>query len=210
MRPHLPTRGDPPDTKKSTNVQGNRRIKGHALSCTCLAGYAKSAIKNGLLSNGSLITPKRYLPLDNDMSKNRQLLSLDILMFVQYLLVIVTGLVEHHPGPTVHSVAATFLIVYSIVHLALHQKWIANAIARYDRLPKEVRANARTDFLLLIGYAACGASGWIAMLAPFGLCAPPHWLASGLVIILQTIHLARHWKWVWATVRRGIPLRTAG
>ena len=71
------------------------------------------------------------------MNKNCRLLCLNILMFVQYLLVIITGLIEHHAGPTVHSVTATFLIVYSVVHVILHQKWIANAITRYDRLPKE-------------------------------------------------------------------------
>jgi hypothetical protein len=144
------------------------------------------------------------------MKKNYLLLCLDFAMFAQFLLVIFTGLVEHHPGPTVHAALATLLLACSLGHVLLHQKWVSNAVTRYGRLPREARANAQIDLFLLVGYAACGVTGWIATLLPFHLCLPPHWLASGLVISVQTLHLARHWKWAWTTVRRGIFSRAAG
>lgn len=140
------------------------------------------------------------------MKKNLLFLGFDVLLFSQFLIVAIIGLIEHHHPPTLHGVMGLVLIVCSFVHLSLHWRWIDNALHRYNQMPGVARTNAQLVLILFCGYLICGLTGLLASASSFHLLGHPikhlHQFFGLIVISTQSIHLARHRKWIQTTFMR--------
>jgi hypothetical protein len=139
------------------------------------------------------------------MKKDALLFTLPFLLLVQFGILIITGQVEHHPMPSAHGLMGIAFMVVIFIHLLLHWRWITAAVRRYDRMPASVRTNILLDIVLLGGYLACGSTGLLASESSFYPFGQMHWVLAFVVIAVQVIHLARHWKWILAIARRPFP-----
>jgi hypothetical protein len=123
------------------------------------------------------------------------LFALCFLLIGQSSIVLVSGLVEHHPLPSVHAVMGVVLTACTSVHLLLHRGWI-NTLSRFSRLPRSMQLRAAQNALFLAGYGTCAATGLWASILPAYLTSHLHLLSAVSVVVLQAIHLYRHRKWI--------------
>jgi 2-oxoglutarate ferredoxin oxidoreductase subunit delta len=144
------------------------------------------------------------------MTKNTKLFWVDMALFVLLALTVLTVGPEIFTHTFVHVFLGILLSAGALLHLVLHWSWIKNAFQRFDRLPDPARGNARLDLALFCAYLLCGGMGLTArtmliILPLHVLLGFVHALLAILVIVLQVIHIARHWKWLVATGRRMVP-----
>ncbi len=153
------------------------------------------------------------------MKKSTLYIWIDLGLFALLALTILAATVEIFFHFFVHVLLGLALSAGALTHVALHWAWIKNAFSRLGKLPEAQRTNLYLNLALFAAYSACGLMGLTAR--TFWLIFPPlHWvlgfihvLLALIVITLQVIHLARHWKWVTATAGRVLGLgasRTAG
>ena len=109
-----------------------------------------------------------------------------------------------------HVLPGILLTFGAFLHLWLHWDWIKAAIQNYSKLPAQARQNAWIDLALFSTYTLCGFLGLTARLVLFispilhifiGLL---HALLGVLVIVIQTVHLARHYKWITANLQKAL------
>jgi hypothetical protein len=102
------------------------------------------------------------------------------------------------------------VMVGVIVHLYLHWDWIKAVFRNYRKMGRQAQGNAIIDLALLGAYLASGGMGLLARLMLFifplahihlGIL---HVILSVLLLTLQTIHLARHFKWIKKNVQTRI------
>ncbi len=131
----------------------------------------------------------------------------DLGLFMLLLVTILAATIEIFIPCFVHVILGLLLSAGALVHVALHWKWIENAFQRFGHLPPQVRTNFLLNLVLFLAYSAAGAMGLIAR--SFIFAGPLRHvlgffhvsLVLGL-LLLQTIHLIRHWKWVTKTAQR--------
>jgi len=145
------------------------------------------------------------------MSKNRSLFWVDIALFVMLMVTIMTVSTDIFVHSFIHVALGVSLCVVALLHLSLHWSWIKNTGQRYDRLLESARSNAWLNIGLFCAYILCGSIGWSAraLLFPFHLhvfLGFLHACTAALVIVLQVIHISRHWKWIMAMARKMIVL----
>ncbi len=157
------------------------------------------------------------------MKRNLPLFTVCLLLLGMFPIVLLTGLAEHHPPPSVHSAIGLLLMGSLTVHLLLHRNWIANVLRKYNQMPAPIRRNVVLDLVLLLGFIACGSTGLLAsashlvLLLGFiahgfpGLLASAfhvhlvsllHGLCGLVTVIFLVIHLKRHWKWIQVTWKK--------
>jgi len=145
------------------------------------------------------------------MSKNTLLFWFDIVLFVVLITTILTFPMDLITHSNIHVYLGLSLCAVALLHLGLHWKWIKNAWQRYDRLPGTIRSNTRLNMGLFITYILCGGIGLSARAMPFPshhhvFLGVIHVCLAALVIILQVIHIRRHWKWITAMARKMVTL----
>lgn len=135
------------------------------------------------------------------MNKATQNAWIDLGMFALLTLTVLAALIEVATHCFIHVVLGLLLSLGAWIHIALHWDWIANAFKRMGKLPDKIHDNFTLNLALFGAYSAAGTMGLIARGAiftgPFHLvlgCI--HVLLALVVLTLQTIHLARHWKWI--------------
>lgn len=135
------------------------------------------------------------------MNQNLQNAWIDLGLFSLLTLTVLAALIEVATHCFIHVVLGLLLTLGAWIHIALHWDWITNAFQRMGKLPAKVRQNFTLNLALFGAYSAAGTMGLVARGAiftgPFHLvlgCI--HVLLALLVLTLQTIHLARHWKWI--------------
>ena len=141
------------------------------------------------------------------MSKNTSLFWIDLVLFVVLMATILTSGTDIFAHSFIHVFLGIALCVGALLHLSLHWNWIKNAGRRFDHLPEPARSNIWLDMELFCTYILCGSIGLIARatLVPFhhhiflGII---HVCLVALVLVLQVIHLSRHWKWIAAMTRK--------
>ncbi|HNT25033.1 MAG TPA: hypothetical protein PKM21_11745 [Anaerolineales bacterium] len=123
------------------------------------------------------------------------------------LITILTATVEIFIPCFVHVILGLLLSAGALIHVALHWEWIKNAFQRFGHLSSQVRINFLLNLVLFLAYSAAGAMGLIAR--SFIFAGPLrhvlgffHVLLVSGVLLLQSIHLIRHWKWVMKTAQR--------
>ncbi len=132
----------------------------------------------------------------------------DILLAGLLALVVVTPPVELFSFLPVHTLLGWVLGITVLVHLLWHRAWIGNALRRYRSLPPTARTNALLNAALFAAYSLALLYALGAKLALFGnlhlhiMFAWIHVFHGLITIVLQVIHLVRHWKWITATARR--------
>jgi hypothetical protein len=132
-------------------------------------------------------------------------------LFMVLMATIVTVSADLFVHTFIHVALGISLCVVALLHLSLHWNWIKNTGQRYYRLPKPARSNAWLNIGLFSAYILCGSVGLSAraMLFSFHLhvfLGVIHVCMAGLVIVLQVIHISRHWKWITAKARKMIAL----
>jgi len=143
------------------------------------------------------------------MNKKTLFLGIDLFLLFQLVIVIFTGIVEHHPMPTMHAAMGLGLITTACIHgVVLHWRWVGVALQRYQQMSGAARSNAKLVLVLFSGYILCGITGLAMSKGPSHLLRHLHHLSILTVIVAQSIHLARHWKWIWATLM-GTPGKAA-
>jgi hypothetical protein len=116
-------------------------------------------------------------------------------------------------GLTIHEWLGLAFGVGIITHLLLHWKWIVNVVRRFfSKLPGQVRINALLNSLLFIAMTLIIFSGLMisrVVLSTFGLSGSHdgiwRWLhssATDAALIIVGLHVALHWKWIVATIKR--------
>jgi cytochrome b len=148
------------------------------------------------------------------MSKSTSLFWIDTVLFVVLLATILTASTEIFTHSFIHAFLGISLCAGALLHLSLHWSWIKNACQRYDRLPEPARSNAWLDMGLFCTYILCGSIGLSArtVLFPFHrhiFLAIIHVCLAVLVLVLQAIHISRHWKWITTMARKIIDFPTS-
>jgi hypothetical protein len=132
----------------------------------------------------------------------------DTALFGLLVLVLLTVVPEIASHAFVHVLPGLLLMAAAVLHLWLHWDWIKIAFSRFGKMPKQAQANALLDLALFGAYIVCGGLGLSARLILF--VSPLHHILFGilhaltavLLLTLQTVHLARHLKWIKTSVRR--------
>jgi len=145
------------------------------------------------------------------MNTSKQNFLFDLGLFGLLLITILAATVEIVLHCFVHVLLAFALGFAVMIHIALHWSWIKNAFQRFGHLPKQARDNFLLNITLFSAYTACGIMGMIARL---GIIFGPlhfvlgffHVMIAISALILQTLHLTRHWKWVKVTARKMLSL----
>jgi hypothetical protein len=141
------------------------------------------------------------------MSKSTSLFWIDMGMFVVLLATILTVSTEIFTHSFIHAFLGISLCAGALLHLGLHWSWIKNASQRFDRLPGPARSNVWLNMGLFCTYILCGSIGLIARAVLFPVhrhifLAIIHVCLAVLVLVLQTIHISRHWKWITTMARK--------
>ena len=131
-----------------------------------------------------------------EMNRSLLLLALCFTLIGQFTIVLVSGLVERHPPPSVHTAMGAMLIACTSVHLLLHRGGLKFAITRFRDLPRAARAGAILNFALFAGYMTSGVTGLFLSIFPAHGLSQLHLLSGLSVAFLQAIHLSRHHKWI--------------
>jgi tellurite resistance protein TehA-like permease len=132
----------------------------------------------------------------------------DAVLFALLVLALLMVLPEIASHTFVHVLPGLLLMTGAGLHLWLHWDWIKTAFSLFGKMPKPTRVNALLDLALFVAYLVCGGLGLSARLILF--VSPLHHIFFGilhaltavLLLSLQTIHLARHFKWIKTSVRR--------
>lgn len=139
--------------------------------------------------------------------KAKRNLQVDLVIFGLFLLLIITGVMLERGDRAVrdlHSVVGLFVLVGIGVHLALHWKWVVAVSARiFGKVARQARVNYILDALLLFCFIIIGLSGVVIWIngQDEGLIILHGWSAV-MLIVLSTVHLTLHWKWIVSTTRR--------
>lgn len=141
------------------------------------------------------------------MNKNMRNFWIDIGLLALLAVTILAATIEVFIPCFVHVILGLLLSAGALTHVALHWEWIQNAFRRFGRLPSQARTNLLLNLALFLAYSAAGTMGLIAR--SFIFMGPLrhilgffHVLLVIGVLFLQTIHLARHWKWMTMMARR--------
>ncbi len=143
------------------------------------------------------------------MPKNKTLFWTDMALLALLAATVLSITTEIFKHSFIHVIFGLLLSGSALLHIYLHWSWIKNAFERIHRLPDQARTNAWLNLALFCGYLLCGSMGLIsrAMLIILPLHVLLGWFHAFLailVITLQVVHIARHWKWITATSRRMI------
>lgn len=139
--------------------------------------------------------------------KVKRNLQVDLVIFGLFLLLIITGVMIEHGDKAVrdlHSVVGLFMLVGVGVHLAVHWKWVVAVSTRiFGQVARQVRVNYIMDALLLLFFVIIGLTGVVSWInsQDEGLIILHGWSAV-MLIVLSTVHLMLHWKWIVSTTRR--------
>lgn len=146
------------------------------------------------------------------MKKSTLNIWLDLGLFTLLAVTILAATIEIFIPCFVHVILGLLLSAGALTHIALHWEWIKNSFKRFDRLPAQVRTNLLLNLALFLAYSAAGAMGLIAR--SFIFFGPLrhvvgffHVLLVVLLLMLQTIHLVRHWKWLTTTAPKAFGLK---
>ncbi len=120
------------------------------------------------------------------------------------LLMVVPEIFSH---AFVHVLPGLLLMAVAGLHLWLHRDWITVALRNFRKMSRQAQQNALLDLALFGAYFLCGGVGLSARLMLF--ISPIHHIFLGIIHViltllllgLQTLHIARHFKWIKANVR---------
>jgi hypothetical protein len=135
------------------------------------------------------------------MSKNTTLFWVDMVLFMVLMATILTGRTSIFTHSFIHAFLGISLCVSALLHLSLHWNWIKNACQRYDHLPERARSNVWLDIGLFCTYILSGSIGLSAQAVQLPshhhiFLGFIHGFLAVLVLVLQVMHISRHWKWI--------------
>jgi hypothetical protein len=132
----------------------------------------------------------------------------------------------HHTVKEVHAWTGVTILVGAVIHVALHWGWLTCMAGRvWSRTSSQARLNFSLDSLLLAAFSLTSLSGliiWLVLLgggyrggrnalhnlALFGLTRPDwvdlHGWAGLVMLLIVSIHWARHWRWIVCMLRNYI------
>src|SRR5512136_1793596 len=143
------------------------------------------------------------------LSSSVRNLLVDTAIFVGFLV----ATAPRATGQTIHEWLGLAFGAGIITHLLLHWKWIVNVVRRFlSRLPGQVRINSVLNSLLFVAVTLIIFSGLMiskVVLSTFGLSGSHdaiwrwlHTFSTSAALIIVGLHIALHWKWIVATIKR--------
>lgn len=142
------------------------------------------------------------------MNKKKINLSIEVLIFMTFLFLAVTGLVFRF-APAERQVEQPWLILHywigmlmlgSIaVHLVLHWQWIKAVATRFfKKTSRQARINFCLDTLMFGVFFLINLSGLIQWITASrqGLFYVMHRNTGVALVIYVMLHLSLHWKWI--------------
>jgi len=141
------------------------------------------------------------------MSKSSSLFWVDMALFVVMMAAVLTGITDIFTRSFIHAILGISMCIGALLHPGSHWTWVKNASQRYDRLPEPARSNVWLDLGLFCSFILCGGIGLSARAIPFPLhrhifLGVIHVGLAVLVLVLLTIHISRHWKWITTMARK--------
>lgn len=140
------------------------------------------------------------------MNTNSVQIGRAIVLSVLFFITSFSLLLGEHGHP-LHVVAASLMLIGSMVHVRTKQKWMRATLFRpVNELTPRVR-QLRSTALWLIGLSfLCAATGIGQMLAfhglSVGMLGALHALSGGLMIVVIGVHLVQHWSWLTNAIRQ--------
>lgn len=141
------------------------------------------------------------------MDKAKLIFWVDTALFSLLVLAILSIGPEIFSHGFMHVIPGLLIMAGAIIHIYLHWDWIKAVFRNYRKMGRAAQENAMLDLALLCAYLIAGGMGILARLMlfifpvvhiPLGIL---HVILSALLLTLQTIHLARHFKWIKKNVR---------
>lgn|GEM_PF-416635 len=141
----------------------------------------------------------------------------DLAFFVQFALVGYSGLImyfnRHAASPilrVIHDKVGILMLLFFVVHIALHWRWIILTTKNYFRKEKQtkkmrkVKLNYLVDLALFIQFALVGYSGLIMYFnhhAAGQILRLIHDKVGILMLFFFVAHIALHWRWIVFTTK---------
>jgi hypothetical protein len=141
------------------------------------------------------------------MKKSTLLFWIDGSLFGLLALTVLTVPLEVANHSLMHAVLGLLSLFMAGFHLWLHRGWIGTTVRRFGSLPAQVRTNAILNLALFCLYLLVAFTGLrsrqmlsISLLRHIGMSVV-HTLLGMSLLVIQTIHLLRHTKWIKANLR---------
>lgn len=144
------------------------------------------------------------------MNKASLIFWCDAALFGLLLIVVLMIVPEVASHAYVHVIPGLLVMLGAGAHLWLHRSWVAVAFKNFKKMAHPAQENAMIDLGLLGAYALCGGIGLFARLMYYisphqhfhlGIV---HVLLAGLLLAIQTVHLARHFRYIKKNIRARI------
>ena len=148
------------------------------------------------------------------MTRSRLVLWVDIYNGILFIVIVFSLIVGHgifaRFWRSIHIASGILLLAGLITHLGLHMKWIRSVLLRSPKsLPGIVRKNRRVNVWILLISPLCILTGIVNWLSPgtSPMHFPHNWnglhhLCGLVLILLFSVHLALHWKWIVVNTQR--------
>lgn len=151
------------------------------------------------------------------MKKTKLNYFIDLLFFVQFILVGYSGLVmffnHSAAGPIlrlIHDKIGILMLVFFVVHVALHWKWIVltkkNLFSNKRDIidGRKTKINYFVDLVFFIQFALVGYSGLVMYFNHHGagsILTFIHEKIGILMLAFFVIHIMLHWRWIVFTTK---------
>ncbi|WP_011307948.1 DUF4405 domain-containing protein [Methanosarcina barkeri] len=151
------------------------------------------------------------------MKKTKLNYLVDLAFFVQFVLVGYSGLImyfnRHSAGPIlrlIHDKVGILMLLFFVVHIALHWKWILLTTkscfrkVKQSKKTRKVKLNYFVDLALFIQFALVGYSGFIMYFnhhAAGQILRLIHDKIGILMLFFFVAHIALHWRWIVFTTK---------
>lgn len=122
------------------------------------------------------------------------------------------ALLSHFQLYNLHLAESLIGLLFIVIHLALHLKWIQSCAGKIGKKSRQIQANFGADIAGTVCGLASLASGMVLWIVyPLGIVGKGrifflghqytwwydfHFYASILFMIFVAVHLMLHWKWV--------------
>lgn len=148
------------------------------------------------------------------MNKTKLNYFIDLIFFIQFLLVGYSGLVmylnQHAAGQIlrlIHDKIGILMLVFFVIHIAFHWKWIVSTTKSFfskREITGRRKLNYLVDLIFFVQFVLVGYSGLVMYINHHGAGFILHLIHDKigiLMLVFFIIHISLHWKWIVFTTK---------